>query len=85
MVYFVDRIPRPEAAVAQRCVASLLSNNLKTEYSEMCGFVRARMLLSIVLSNTLLLRGARDKEAKIRQRLDLSDEAVISLLAPWWD
>ena len=49
----------------------------------MCGFVRDRMSLSIVKSNTLLLRGARDKETYIRQRPDLTDGAVMALLAQW--
>ena len=49
----------------------------------MCGFVRDLMSLAIVRYNTLLLRGARDKEAYIRQIPDLADGAVMSLLAPW--
>ena len=49
----------------------------------MCGFVRAQMSLAIVISTSLLLRGPRDKGACIRQRLELTDEAVMSLLAPW--
>ena len=83
MVYPADIIPGTEAVAAQKCLASLLSNNLKQEYSEICSFVRARMSLSILRSNTLLLRGSRDKEAQIRQRPDLVDGAVMALLAPW--
>ena len=65
MVYSADGIPGTEAVSAQQHLASLLSNKLKQEYLEMCGFVRARMSLSVVRSNTLLLCGARDKEAYI--------------------
>ena len=43
MVYSVDGITGIEAIVAQRRLASLLSNKLKREYLEMCGFVRAWM------------------------------------------
>ena len=39
----------------------LLSYKLKREYSEMYGFVRARMSLAIVRSNSLLLRGPQEK------------------------
>ena len=46
----------------------------------MCGFVRARMSLAVVRSNTFLLRGARDKEAYILQILDLEDGEVMALL-----
>ena len=64
-------------------MAALLSYKLKREYSEMCGFVRARMSLAIVRSNSLLLRGPRDKGARIRQRPELTDGAVMALLVPW--
>ena len=63
--------------------ASMISNKLKQEYWEICGFVRARMSLAIVRSNILFLQGAREKEAYIRKRPDLVDEAVMALLAPW--
>ena len=65
MVYSTDEIPGTEDLAAQQRLASLLSNKLKREYSEMCGFVRARMSLAIVRSNELLLCGVRYKEAYI--------------------
>ena len=83
MMYSSNRISGTEAVSAQQHLASLLSNNLKQEYSEMCVFVRARMSLAIMRSNTLILRGARYKEVYIRQRPYLEDGAVMSLLAPW--
>ena len=43
VVYFADVIPRVEALSAQNRLAALLSYKLKREYSEMCGFVSARM------------------------------------------
>ena len=82
MVYSADGIPGAEALAAQKRLAALLSYNLKWEYSEMCGFVRARMSLAILRSNSLLLRGPRDKEARIRQRPELTDGSVMALLAP---
>ena len=85
MVYSADVISGTEAVAAQRCLASLLSNKLKREYSEMCGFVRARMSLDIMRSNTRLLQGARDKEVYICPRPDLADGAVVSLLELWRD
>ena len=53
--YSLDRIPRAEALAAQNRLASLISYKLKQEYSEMCGFVRVRMLLAIVRSNSQLI------------------------------
>ena len=82
MVYSTYRTSEAEALAAQKRLASLLSYKLKHEYSEMCGFVRARMSLSILISNSLLLRGPWYKEACICQRPELTDGAVIALLAP---
>ena len=83
MVYSAYRIPRAEVLAAQKRLSALLSCKLKREYSEMCGFVRARMSLAIVSSNSLLLRGPRDKGARIRQIPELTDGAVMALLTPW--
>ena len=80
MVYSADVIPGMEAILAHVGLAFLIINKLKREYSEMCGFIRERMLLAIVMYNTLLLCGDRDKEAYISQRPDLTDGAVIALL-----
>ena len=63
MVYSADRIPGAEALATHKRLAALLNYKLKREFSEMCGFVRARMSLAIVRSNSLLLRGPRDNLA----------------------
>ena len=63
MVYSADRIPGAEVLVTPNRLAALLSYNLKQGYSEMCSFVRARISLAIVRSNSLLLRGTWYKEA----------------------
>ena len=83
IVYSANGITRTEDIAARRCVAFLLGNILKPEYLEICSFVRARMSLAIVISNTLILRGARDKEAYILQIIDLVDRSVMELLALW--
>ena len=83
MAYSADGIPGAEALVAQKRLSTLLSYNLKQDYSEMCSFVRARMLLAIVRSNSLLLHDPRNKGAHIWQQLELTDGSVMSLLGPW--
>ena len=83
MVYSADGIPGAEALTAQKRLAALLRYKLKREYSEMCGFVRARMSLAIVRSNSLLLRGPRDKGVRIWKRPELTDGGVMPLIAPW--
>ena len=83
MVYSEDGIPRVEALATKKRLAALLSYKLKREYSEICGFVKARMSLAIVRSNSLLLRGHRYKEARIRQQPELTYGSVMALIAPW--
>ena len=83
MFYSADRIIGAEALAAQKRLAALLSYKLRQEYSEMCGFVKARMSLEILRSNSLLLRGHQDKGARIRQQPELTYGAVMSLIAPW--
>ena len=82
MVYSTDVIPVADAVATQKRLATLLSYKLKQQYSEMCGFVRARMSLAIVRSNSLLLHGPCNKGARIWQRPELMDGAVVVLLAP---
>ena len=81
MVYSADRIPGAEALAAQKRLAALLSYKLKREYSEMCGFVRARMSLAIVRSNSVILRGPCDKGSRIHQQPELTDGEVMALIA----
>ena len=45
MVYSADGIPGVQSLAAQKRLAALLRYKLKQEYSEMCGFVRARISL----------------------------------------
>ena len=61
----------------------ILSNKLKQGDSEMYGFVRARMSIAVMISNTLLLRGARYKEAYIPQRHDMADGLVMAMITLW--
>ena len=65
MVYSADGIPGVEALAVLKRLAALLSYKLKREYSEMCGFVRARMSLAIVRSNSLILHVIWDNGALI--------------------
>ena len=85
IVYSVDRVPRAEVLAAQKRLSVILSYKLKLEYSEMCGFVRARMSLAILRSNSLVLSVPHDKGARIRKQPELTDGAVMALLAPWHD
>ena len=67
VIYSADGIPGAEALAVQKRLAALLSYKRKREYSEMCDFVRARMSLAIVRSNSLLLCSPCDKGVRIWQ------------------
>ena len=84
MLYSANGIPGAEALASQMRLAARLRYKLKQEYSEMCGFVRARMSQEIVRSNRLLLCRPWDKGDRIRKRPYLTHVAVIALLAPQW-
>ena len=59
LVYSVDGLACKEARAFEKRVASLLATKWERAYSEMAGFVKSRMSLAIIRSNTMLLRGAR--------------------------
>ena len=63
MVYYADVIPGTEALAAQKILYALLSFQLKQYYFELCVFVRTRMSLLIVKSNSLLICSPWDKDA----------------------
>ncbi|KAL7523651.1 hypothetical protein ACHAXR_000265, partial [Thalassiosira sp. AJA248-18] len=63
LVYSVDGMACKEAKAFEKRIASLLASKHDRPYSEMVGFVRSRMSLAIIRSNTLLLRGARQGSA----------------------
>jgi len=55
-----------EADAAVKRLAGLLSKKWNRTYSDVCGFVRARMALALARSTTMCLRGARDPTARYR-------------------
>ena len=71
-----------EALAAHKRLEALYNYKLKEEYSEMCGFVRVRISLAIVRSDSLLLRETWYRGARIRKQPELTDWVGMSLLAP---
>ena len=59
LVYSVDGMACKEVRAFEKQVASLIATKLDRQYSEMVGFVRGRLSLAVIRSNTMLLRGAR--------------------------
>ena len=81
MLYSGDGISGAKALASYKKVAALPSFKTKRGYYELCIFLRARMSLTMVISNSLILCGPLDKEAYIRQQPDILGGVVMALLA----
>ena len=57
MIYSVDGMAEKHARADERRVAGVLAAKWKRQYSQMAHFVRTRMCLAVVRSDTLLLGG----------------------------
>ena len=77
VVYSVDGMACKEAKAYEKRVASLLATKWDRRYSEMVGFVRGRMSLSVIRANTMMLRGARSGQA---WRPSIEDSAGVEAL-----
>jgi hypothetical protein len=64
LVFSVDGLRGTEADAASKRLASRLAAKWKRTYSEVCGFVRSRLALTLVRTTSLCLRGARDPTAR---------------------
>ena len=83
LVYSVQGVPGEETRAAEKRLAGHLAHRWKREYSEMCGYVRARMSLATARANTLLLRGARDSHGRQEHRPVFEDGAGVSCMENW--
>ena len=83
LVYSVQGVPGEETRAAEKRLAGHLAHRWKREYSEMCGYVRARMSLATARANTLLLRGARDSRGRLQHRPVFEDGAGVSCMENW--
>jgi hypothetical protein len=61
LVYSVDKMPGRKAEAAEHQLARILAGKWEQQYSDVRNFVRVRMALAVVRSNSLLLRTERDK------------------------
>ena len=62
LVYSVDGIAGREAKAAEKRLACHLAQKWRRPYSQMVHYVKVRMAIAVVRSNSLLIRGSRDKE-----------------------
>ena len=55
-VYSIDGMAGPKTRAAEKRLASWLAWKWKRKYSEMCGYVKCRMTIAVVRSDTLMWR-----------------------------
>ena len=65
LVYSVDGMACREARSFEKQIASLLADKWERAYSEMVGYVRGRMAMSILRPNNVCLWGARVKNRTV--------------------
>ena len=65
LVYSVDGMACKEARSFEKRIVSLLADKWERAYSEMVGYVRGQMAMSILRSNNVCLRGARVKRRTV--------------------
>ena len=75
LMYSVDKMAGREAQVFEKRIAQFLAEKWEGHCSELRGSVRSRMTLSVVHSNSLLLRSARMGKAA---RFSGEDGATLS-------
>ena len=63
--YSINGMACKEARAFEKRIASLLWGKWNCTYSELVGYVRGRMAMSILCSNTVCLRGARVKKRTV--------------------
>jgi len=83
IVYLVDGMACKEARAFDKQVAPLLAAKWDRRYSKMVGFVRGRMSLAIIRSNTMLLRGARAGRAFRPAIEDSAGVEALGRIAEW--
>ena len=81
MIYSVDGMADKHARAAEKRIAGILAAKWTRQYSQMASFVRTRMCLAIVRSNTLLLRG--DRAMNWRRRAPDDGVAARAALTIW--
>ena len=64
LVFSVDGMMGTETGSAVKRLSHLLSKKWNRTYSEVCGFVRSRLSISLVRATSMCLRGPRDPTAR---------------------
>jgi hypothetical protein len=83
MVYWVDGIAGREARNAERRLVTHLASKWKCGYSQMVYYVRVRMAIAVVRTNSLLIRGSRDQQHPWRSLIP--DGAALGDWQTWQD
>ena len=70
LCFTADGMPGREALNAMRQLGTHLAEKWERQRSQMVFYVRTRMSLALVRANSLLLRGSRDRQHRIRPLIE---------------
>ena len=79
--YSVDGMAGRETRAAEKQLARLLADKWERTYSQMAGYVRARMAIAVVRSQSRLLRGSRER--RTRQPPLIEDGVAATAMRSW--
>ena len=80
LVYTVDGFAAKETRAAERRLAGLLASKWDRPYSEMVSYVRTRMSMSIIRTNSMLLRGGRANSRRRKGARDGVTAAIVDVV-----
>ena len=83
LVYLVDNMAVRDVRAVEKRLEKLLAENWRREYSEIIRFVQAQMTLTMLQSNTLLIRGQLDNKGLMGRNPGWECEVAVCLEGVW--
>ena len=83
LIYSVDGMACKEATAYEKRIASLLASKWERQYSEMVGFVRSKMSISLIRSNTMMMRGSRSSKRFVGAIQSSAEFEAIESIPSW--
>ena len=83
LVYSVDNMAVRDVRAVEKRLEKLLAENWRREYSEIIRFVQAQMTLTMLQSNTLLIRGQLDNKGLMGRNPGWECEVAVCLEGVW--
>ena len=79
----IDGLACKEATAYEKRIASLLASKWERQYSEMVGFVRSKMSISLIRSNTMMMQGSRSSKRFVGAIQSSAEFEAIESIPSW--